>query len=37
MWKKRRILKGLRKVSYGEMFSWFERFGISAREISLRD
>jgi GT2 family glycosyltransferase len=37
MWKKRRILKVLRKVSYWEMFSWFERFGMSAREISLRD
>jgi GT2 family glycosyltransferase len=37
MWKKRKILKVLRKVSYWEMFSWFERFGMSAREISLRD
>lgn len=37
MWKKRRILKGLRKVSYGEISSWFKRFGISAKQISLRD
>jgi GT2 family glycosyltransferase len=37
MWKKRKILRVLRKVSYWEMFSWFERFGMSAREISLRD
>lgn len=37
MWKKRRVLKTLRKVSYGEIFAWFKRFGLSAREISLRD
>lgn len=37
MWKKRRSLKRLRKVSYGEFFGWFKRFGISGREISLRD
>jgi GT2 family glycosyltransferase len=37
MWKKRRMLKALRKVSYGEIFSWFKQFGISAKEISLRD
>ncbi len=37
MWKKRKMLKALRKVSYGEIFSWFKRFGISAKEISLRD
>jgi GT2 family glycosyltransferase len=36
MWKRRRMLRPLRKVSYGEMFSWFKRFGIEAREISLR-
>ncbi|HVP81208.1 MAG TPA: glycosyltransferase family 2 protein [Thermodesulfobacteriota bacterium] len=36
MWKKRRMLRPLRKVSYGEIFSWFKRFGISAKEISLR-
>jgi hypothetical protein len=37
MWKKRKQLKALRRVSYGEIFSWFKRFGLSAREISLRD
>jgi len=37
MWKKRKLLRPLRKVSYGEIFSWFRRFGIKAREISLRD
>ena len=37
MWEKRRRLKTLIKVSYGEIFSWFKRFGLSAREISLRD
>ncbi len=37
MWKKRRRLKALRKVSYGEISTWFKRFGISAKEISLRD
>ncbi len=37
MWKKRRILRPLRKVSYGEIFSWFRRFGIRAKEISLRE
>jgi hypothetical protein len=37
MWKKRRTLRSLRKVSYGEIFSWFRRFGIDAKGISLRD
>ena len=37
MWEKRRMLRPLRKVSYGEIFSWFRRFGIKAKEISLRD
>jgi GT2 family glycosyltransferase len=37
MWKKRKMLKPLRKVPYGEIFSWFHRFGIKAKEISLRD
>jgi len=37
MWKKRRRLSRLRKVSFGEIFSLFRQFGISAREISLRD
>jgi len=37
MWKKRRQLRPLRKVSYGEVISWFRRYGIRASEISLRD
>jgi GT2 family glycosyltransferase len=37
MVKKRKRLRSLRKVSYGEIFSWFRRFGIKAKEISLRD
>jgi GT2 family glycosyltransferase len=37
MWRKRKELKPLRKISDGEMFRWFKRFGISAREIALRD
>ncbi|MEW6376478.1 MAG: glycosyltransferase family 2 protein [Thermodesulfobacteriota bacterium] len=37
MWKKRKMLRPLRKVSYGEIFTWFQRFGIKAKEISLRD
>ena len=37
MWQKRKVIKELRKVTYGEIFGWFKRFGISAKEISLRD
>jgi GT2 family glycosyltransferase len=37
MWRKRRSLAGFRKVTYGEIWLWFKRFGISAREIALRD
>jgi len=37
MWKKRKRLRGMKKVSYWEIFSWFKRFGIKANEISLRD
>lgn len=37
MWKKRKMLRALRKVSYGEIFNWFRRFGIKAKEISFRD
>jgi GT2 family glycosyltransferase len=37
MWRKRRRLIPLRKVSYGEIYSWFKRFGIRGREIALRD
>lgn len=37
MWEKRKGLKPLRKVTYGEIFRWFKQFGIGAMEISLRD
>jgi len=37
MWEKRKNLKPLRKVTYGEIFQWFRQYGISAREISLRN
>jgi len=37
MWKKRREMMKLRKVTYGEICSWFKRFGIEGGEISLRD
>ncbi len=37
MLKKRRKLRSLRRVSFGEIWSWFKRFGISAKDISLRD
>jgi GT2 family glycosyltransferase len=37
MWGKRRKLRPLRKVTYGEIFHWFKRFGISTKEISFRD
>jgi GT2 family glycosyltransferase len=37
MLQKRREAKKLTRVSQKEIFSWFQRFGISAREISLKD
>jgi hypothetical protein len=37
MLKKRRTLRALRKTSYGEIWSWFHRFGIGAKEIALRN
>lgn len=37
MWKNRKMMRLLIKVSYGEIFNWFKRFGIGAKEISLRD
>ena len=37
MLQKRRRLRPLRRATYGEIFGWFKRFGISGREISLRD
>jgi len=37
MWKKRKEMKKLTRVSREEILSWFNRFGISAREISLKE
>jgi hypothetical protein len=37
MWKKRKEMKSLTRVDKEEIFRWFERFGISAREISLKE
>ncbi len=37
MWKKRKEMKKLTRVSKEEILSWFYRFGISAREISLKE
>jgi GT2 family glycosyltransferase len=37
MWRKRRKMASLRRVTFGEMVQWFKRFGISAKEIALRD
>lgn len=37
MWKKRGELKLFKKVPYIEIFSWFKRFGMGVREISLRN
>ncbi len=37
MWKKRREIKRRTRVSEAEIRSWFRRFGMGAREISLKD
>jgi len=37
MWRKRRKTTILQKVTFAEFYQWFKRFGISAKEISLRD
>jgi hypothetical protein len=37
MWKKRKEMESLTRVNREEILSWFERFGISAREISLKE
>lgn len=37
MWKKRKEIKKLTRVNKKEVLSWFHRFGISAREISLKE
>ena len=37
MWKKRKEMKKLTRVNRAEILDWFNRFGISAREISLKE
>ena len=37
MWKKRKEMKKLTRVNPEEILSWFNRFRISAREISLKE
>ena len=37
MWRKRKEMKKLIRVSREEILNWFVRFGISARRISLQD
>ena len=37
MWKKRKEIKKRTRVSEREIKSWFNRFGMSAREISWKD
>ena len=34
---KRKEIKSLKKVSDNEIYSWFSRYGISAREIALKE
>ncbi len=37
MWRKRKEMKKMIRVSKEEILNWFNRFGISAREISLKE
>jgi GT2 family glycosyltransferase len=37
MWKKRKEIRKLTRVDKEEILEWFERFGINAREISLKE
>lgn len=37
MWRKRKAVKKLTRVDAEEILSWFNRFGISVQEISLKD
>ena len=37
MWKKRKEIRKLTRVNEKEILSWFKRFGISAREVSLKE
>jgi GT2 family glycosyltransferase len=37
MWKKRKAAQKITRVSKEEVMGWFRKFGISAREIALKD
>jgi len=37
MWKKRRNLAELRRVSSSEIHNWFKKFGIGVRELALKE
>ena len=37
MWRKRKAVKKLKKVNSEEILNWFNRFGVSVQEISLKD
>jgi len=37
MWEKRKRIKSLKKVPHDEIEDWFIRYGISAREIALKE
>ncbi len=37
MWKKRRDLARLRRVSSNEIYDWFKKFKISVRELALKE
>ncbi len=37
MWRKRREMRALRRVSAAEFNRWFKRFGLSARELALKE
>ncbi|MCX6348166.1 MAG: glycosyltransferase family 2 protein [Candidatus Aureabacteria bacterium] len=37
MWRKRREMKKLKRVGAAEFNSWFKRFGLSAKELALKE
>jgi len=37
IWRKRREIRKLKKISNEEIFSWFKKYGISARELALKE
>ena len=37
MWRERRLMRPIRRVGAGEFERWLREFGISAREIALKD